>query len=52
MVTAFAALEGIEPDETAHLAIVVLAVAAVRPKVLKRQFSEMLFSPSIAAVIS
>ena len=52
MVTAFAALEGIEPDETAHLALVVMAVAAVRPKVLKRQFPEMLFSPSIAAVIT
>lgn len=51
MVNSFAALEGIDPDETAHLALVVMAVAAVRPSILQHQFPEMLFSPSIAAVI-
>lgn len=50
MVTDFAALEGIEPNQTAHLALVVMAVAVARPKVLKHQFPEMLFSPSIANV--
>ena len=51
MVTDFAALEGIEPDQTSHLALVVMAVAVARPKVLKNQFPEMLFSPSIDRVI-
>lgn len=50
MVTDFAALEGIGAETTAHLALVVLAVATVRPGILRRQFPEMLFSPSIAAV--
>ena len=50
MVTSFAALERIDPERTAHLALVVMAVAIERPSILKHQFPEMLFSPSIAAV--
>jgi len=50
MVTDFAALDGIEPNQTAHLALAVISVAVARPKVLKHQFPEMLFSPSIATV--
>lgn len=51
MVTDFAALEGIEPNQTAHLALVVIAIAVARPKVLDHQFPEMLFSSSIGSVI-
>lgn len=50
LVTQFAALEGIEPDQTGHLALVVIALAVVRPSILQRQFPEMLFSRSILAV--
>jgi ppGpp synthetase/RelA/SpoT-type nucleotidyltranferase len=50
MVTAFAALEGIEPEQTAHVALVVMAIAVERPAILQHQFPEMLFSQSIATV--
>lgn len=47
----FAALEGIAPEETSHLAIIVLAVAISKPTLLQVQFPEMLFSPAVASVI-
>ena len=50
MATAFAAMEGIEPEQAAHLALVVMAVAVERPSILQHQFPEMLFSPSIVSV--
>ena len=48
----FAAVEGVAPETASHLAVVVLAIAAVRPDVLANRFPEMLFSPAIATVAS
>lgn len=45
----FAAIERIAPETASHLAIVVLAVAVARPRLLKEQFPDILFSPSVAA---
>jgi ppGpp synthetase/RelA/SpoT-type nucleotidyltranferase len=44
----FAAMEGIAPAATSHLAVVVLAVAVSKPALLQQQFPEMLFSPSVS----
>ena len=45
----FAALESIAPESASHLAVVVIAIASVKPLLLREQFPEMVFSPSVAA---
>lgn len=48
----FSAMESVAPENVSHLALVVLAIASVRPEVLAERFPEMLFSPAIATVAS
>jgi ppGpp synthetase/RelA/SpoT-type nucleotidyltranferase len=45
----FAAIERIAPEAASHLAIVVLAIAVAQPRLLREQFPDILFSPSVAA---
>ena len=52
MLRDFSSLEGINPHEVSHLAVVVLAVASIRPQVVRVQFPEMLYSPSINGLIN
>jgi len=47
----FSAMEGLAPPQVSHLARVVLAVAVVNAKVLRRSFSEMLLSPNVEALV-
>jgi len=48
----FAAAEGISPESASHVAVVVLAVACVKPSVLQIHFPEMLFSRSVAVTVA
>lgn len=48
-ISAFAAIEQIAPESASHLAIVVLALAVTRPRLLMQQFPDIIFSPAVAA---
>jgi ppGpp synthetase/RelA/SpoT-type nucleotidyltranferase len=47
----FAATEGLAVDSVSHLGLVVLAVGATDPSLVKERFPEMLFSPAIAEAL-
>jgi ppGpp synthetase/RelA/SpoT-type nucleotidyltranferase len=47
----FAAIEGIAPEVASHLAVVVLAIAVTKPLLLRQQFPDIEFSPSVAAAV-
>jgi ppGpp synthetase/RelA/SpoT-type nucleotidyltranferase len=44
----FAAGQGIAPEETSHLALIVLAVAITKPQVARIEFPELISVPAIA----
>jgi len=48
-VVRFAALEGVAADMVSHLAIVVLAVGITKPRLLRQEFPEIVFSPTVAS---
>jgi hypothetical protein len=47
----FSAVSGIAPANVSHLAVVILALAAKRPAILKKHFPELLFDANIRSIV-